>query len=105
MTNREEIIRQFAELIGENVGTQGNFEAYLAIDGEDVQMDIRESGSFGEVDNSPIFITKNISRMMWAEELENWFGDSEDITKEENYEDFLIDIMSEIEHKLDEKMK
>ena len=93
MTKREEIIRQFAELIGAYVGTTGNFEAYLAIDGEDVQMDVRASGSFGEVDRSETFITRPLGVMYWADILDEWFGGAEDITAKDNYEDFIEDVI------------
>ena len=93
MTKREEIIRQFAELIGAYVGTAGSFEAYLAVDGEDAQMDIRQAGSFGEVDRSEIFITRPLGVMYWADILNEWFEGVEDITAEDNYEDFIEDVI------------
>lgn len=89
MKKREDIIRQFAELIGAYVGTQGDFEAYLAIDGDEVQMDVRASGSFGEVDRSETFITRPLGVMYWAGILNEWFEGTEDITTKDNYEDFI----------------
>lgn len=103
MTKREDIIRQFAELIGSYVGTQGNFSAYLAIDGEDAEMDVRASGSFGEVDKCETFITRPLGATYWADTLEEWFGDAEDITAEDNYEDFVeVVLIPMIENQLED---
>lgn len=84
------ILEEYVDYFVANLGHEG-MESYLWIDeGGEHGFGTRQKGSFGEVDDSYIFITTNLSQMDYDHIIGDWFSDEND-----DWNDFYEQLVNE----------
>ena len=95
-TNASKMLELFAKEVVENIGVEW-LEAYLWVDGDgEWDMGVRQTGHFGEVDNSFIFFTMELNKRYWDDEIVDWFDSwetFEDLNEEDETYLSFIDVV------------